>query len=129
MSLGATDAGKKKSDVVIMNQTLIDGQEDKPLDWGTSVGAVQDQTSRTKVMNILTDSRACRWWSGTHEVSRSAILRVLLGDLNVVHAWSSSFRLHLRGYIGSSHKVHHQDVPNVGNDLVRTGSHPRRSLN
>ena len=69
----------KKTEDVTMNQTHIDGQEDKPQDWGTSVGAVQDQTSRTKVVNILTDSRACRWWSGTHEGSE--ILCVLLGAI------------------------------------------------
>ena len=62
MSLGATDSEKKKATDDCDNESnthlRLGGQ---PQDFGKCVSAVQDQTARTKLMNILTDSHPCRW--------------------------------------------------------------------
>ena len=60
-------------------------------------------------MNTLTDSRSCGWWSGA--ISRSEILGVLLSDHNVVHDLSSSFQLHLQGFVWKLTRVAHENVP------------------
>ena len=94
---------------MIMNQTLIYVQEANHKTLEKCVSEVQDQTASTKLMNVLTDSRSCGWWSGA--ISRSEIQRVLLSDHNVVHDLSSSFQLHLQGFVWKVTRVSHENVP------------------